>query len=209
MPEQYAKDQCIAPEEIAVVARSLVLPPAILIACCATESSLDAGQLTRFEPNFRWFTPGNHTPEERRGQATSWGIGHVMGATLRELGYGGKFADLLTDHKQAAAWAGRYLKKCWLRAVKLEMWDPNLDDMNRARILRAVKLEMWDPNLDDMNRARILNRQRPVCTPEGALDYWEAAIGAYNTGGFTTFPQKHIERFRWWRERAHRFGFPE
>jgi len=166
MPEQYAKDQCIAPEEIAVVARSLVLPPAILIACCATESSLDAGQLTRFEPNFRWFTPGNHTPEERRGQATSWGIGHVMGATLRELGYGGKFADLLTDHKQAAAWAGRYLKKCYARAV--------------LRDLHVL-----------------------------AKDHWEMAIGAYNTGGFTTFPQKHIERFRWWRERAHRFGFPE
>jgi len=166
MTENFAphtKDPVITPSEVAEVAYGLGIPPAVLIACCGTESRYSPDSLMRYEKDFKWVTKGITEPE-LTGRKTSWGIGHVMGQTLRDLGFKGDFFALLSDHKQAAYWAGRYLLKCHERAMR-----------------------------------RPLNPQ--------ARDVWEMAIGAYNTGGFATFPQEHIERFRWWRDRAHRFGF--
>lgn len=193
MTEQFAphtRDPVITPSEVAAVAAGLGIPGAVLIACCGTESSFDPMQLTRYEPGYEnWLRRRVVLKEsEYRPRSTSWGIGHVMGQTLREMQYGRPFEELLTDHNQAAHWSGRFLKRQYARAMALPLWTMAFDAANSERLAK---------------------RKPPLCHQRGVLDLWEAAIGAYNTGGFTSFPQKHIERFRWWRERAHRFGFPE
>ena len=193
MTESFAphtKNPCMSPGEVAEVAVRHQIPPAVLIACLGTESAFDPEQLVRYEPAYeKWLRRRIVIKaSEYRPRATSWGVGHVMGQTLREMGFTGKFEELLIDHKQAAEWSARFLRRCFIRARALPLWHEQLDAENKLSIEK---------------------NGRPICLPKGVLDLWEGAVCAYNTGGFLTFPEKHILRFRWWRDRAHAFGYTE
>jgi len=182
----------LTPSDVAKIARSIGISPPVLIACIGTESSFDKEQLYRYEPEFeKWLRKQikGLSNDEYRNRSASWGVGHVMGQTLKEMQFCNEYEVLLTDHSQAAHWCARYLRRCYERARKLTKWTEALEEENKTRKeKKVVTIPYW---------------------PKGCADVWEAAICAYNTGGFKKFPEAHINRFRWWRDRAHRFGFPE
>jgi soluble lytic murein transglycosylase-like protein len=86
------------------------LDPKLVGAIAMTESSWDPAA-TRFEPLWKYFVDvprwaaeaGVTYDEERRDQATSWGLMQVMGSVARELGYTGRLADLRYNAEAGAA----------------------------------------------------------------------------------------------------------
>lgn len=78
------------------------IDPFLAGAVAMEESSWNPSATPRFEPKWdRFVLPlawavraGVPEEEERRAQATSWGIMQVMGAVLRELGYQRRIPDL-------------------------------------------------------------------------------------------------------------------
>jgi soluble lytic murein transglycosylase-like protein len=72
------------------------LPIEWVLAIIEVESS-NRWDATRFEPGYRWFWGKITCDQERMGQATSWGPMQIMGAVARELGFEGKFEELLSS----------------------------------------------------------------------------------------------------------------
>ena len=69
------------------------LPWEAVYAFVMTESSGNEYAM-RHEPHYRWLFGQNHSPTERIGQMTSWGLMQVMGAVAREYGFSGHFPAL-------------------------------------------------------------------------------------------------------------------
>lgn len=102
---------------------------ALLAAAVAmTESSWDPAA-TRFEQGWKYFyqvemmaiVSQSPVDQERRDQATSWGLMQVMGAVARELGYRGKLADLKMLPEAGAALG------CQKLAALLKQWPLEAD----------------------------------------------------------------------------------
>lgn len=90
----------------------------LLIAICTVESGLEPLAM-RYEPGWRYFCQvtdfaekNNITPDtERVLQASSFGLGQVMGAVMREHGYTGPLQRALSDPLLAVRYSAKHLKK--------------------------------------------------------------------------------------------------
>jgi hypothetical protein len=78
-----------------------------------TEGEADPCRATRCESNYRWFWPAgaNLSDQERDWQRHSWGVGQVMGAVLRELGFTLPLPDILDLPVLQVEYAARYLRR--------------------------------------------------------------------------------------------------
>lgn len=76
------------------------VPPDLVEAIVHVESGGDPWAM-RYEPGYRWLVSTNHhggtQGTETEGQKISWGLGQIMGATAREMGYAGKWLSGLCD----------------------------------------------------------------------------------------------------------------
>lgn len=97
------------------IAADFGLPPGLVRAFCQAESSWRP-EATRYEPGFqrRYLSFNQLSEEENKSRATSWGLMQIMGQTARELGFTGKYEDLL-DPETGIFWGCVYIKK---RALK-------------------------------------------------------------------------------------------
>lgn len=120
-------------EAIVRVARAHGLPPPVLKAMLQTESGPNLDQEQRFEKGHyaaiskpiagHWLAKF-HTDDddENRARATSWGVGHVMGWRLRDMGYSGDLADLNENDEKAAEYAALCLKTDMRTARKMKLF---------------------------------------------------------------------------------------
>lgn len=125
------KDRSRLIEEARGVCASTHVPVAILCAIIETESNWNR-YATRYEPLFNYET----TPEkfaklnritvqtEKQMQKMSWGLGQVMGATARAIGYSGPL-PALCETLENMYWTCKYLKQ------KLDKYD-SLDEVISA-----------------------------------------------------------------------------
>lgn len=108
--------------EDAALAASL---PISIVRGIVCQESAGKPKATRYEPAFfrRYVLPiSGLTPEEAKGRATSWGLMQVMGQTARELGFKGKFEELL-DPAVGLYWGCRYLNKQKSRYYERHGWS--------------------------------------------------------------------------------------
>jgi hypothetical protein len=79
---------------------SQTIDPMLITAICMVESGGNPWAV-RHEPGYQWCVPGAKRPltcpEATEGflQRTSWGLGQIMGATARDLGFDGWLTELL------------------------------------------------------------------------------------------------------------------
>ena len=85
------------------------LPWEAVYAFVMTESSGNEYAM-RHEPQYKWLFGHTHSPTERMGQMTSWGLMQVMGAVAREYGFSGHF-PALCDPKIGLQYGMKHLKK--------------------------------------------------------------------------------------------------
>lgn len=91
------------------------IPPNILYGICMQESNMQI-YACRYEPNYKWlFTPEKVKPKlcstqtEEIFQKISWGVGQVMGAVLRELGYTDWLPAILSDKNAQIMYGAKHL----------------------------------------------------------------------------------------------------
>lgn len=103
---------------IEVAAAEFRVDTDLLTAICTVESSLEPLAM-RFEPGWRYFYQvvdfaelNRITPEtERVLQASSFGLGQVMGAVMREHGYTGPLQRALSDPLLAVRYSAKHLRR--------------------------------------------------------------------------------------------------
>lgn len=90
----------------------------LLEAICTVESSLDPTAI-RFEPHYRWtVSPREWASQMRLSvetetmlQSSSYGLGQIMGAVMREYGFKGKLQTCLADPSLPLMYSAKHLKK--------------------------------------------------------------------------------------------------
>lgn len=106
--------------EAAAKANSL---PADLVAAIVTVESGGNPAATRFEEGFlrRYIAKFKYPAQEARERSTSWGLMQIMGQTAYEMGFRGKFPDLLNP-RVGLEWGCIYLRRLSCR-YEHEPWE--------------------------------------------------------------------------------------
>lgn len=137
---------------VRTVAKEQGIDEALLCAVVEQESAWNPWAI-RYEPAFeRRYCPG------RPHDATSWGLGQVMGLTARELGYGGKYISQLCDPREGLIACCRKLHQC-LRSANGD---------RRAALLRYNGGSR--PAYADEVMARVEKYERPLANPAVTLE---------------------------------------